>query len=242
MKILDYSKIQNLVFEGKNLNQIAAALKISRETLRLCRKKDPRLDNILGEIHSTTAKPIDYTFVKALARVNCTEYEIAEATGFTQGGFSRRRNWDEKLVAAINSGHIEVKISVRRAQYRKGMDRYLTICKDCEKIFEGEFKASCPYCDAKEPDPTLRGARGAHTNVKHKYVPGDTTMLIWLGKQILHQSDKAEITHSGNPLSPLAIENLTEKELDVEIERLLRIAQRSIHIRPDRRTENQSIG
>jgi len=48
---------------------------------------------------------------------------------------------------------------------------------------------------------------------------GDKTMLVWLGKQYLKQSDKQEVTgKDGNPLIPEV--QLTKEERKVEIEQL----------------------
>lgn len=225
-KKIPYAEVVRLVEEGKNLKEISAALKISDSALLRRRKKDVRLDNILGEVTQSCAQPMDYALVKTLAQVNCAEFEIANKVGLTPEGFSRRKKWDEKLQKALDDGKADVNISVKRAQYRKGMDRYLTICQDCSKIFDGEFRPSCPYCDAREPDPDLRGPKGDHANVTHKFVASDTTMLIWLGKIVCGQSEKVEIRHSGDRDNPLVVENLTDAEVDERLKKLLGIAER----------------
>jgi ribosomal protein L32 len=134
-------------------------------------------------------KEIDYKLVAALCQAQCTEYEIAIALGFSEAGFSRRKKRDNFLRETLNTNYSSGKISLRRAQFRKAMDRFLTICKDCGKISHGEFLTACAYCGAE--------------NVEHKFVPGDTTMLIWLGKQVLRQSDKVDV--GGNKENPIEV-------------------------------------
>ena len=192
---MNYKKVQALVDEGKSLNKIAEALGIGRNVLYRMRKKDPKLNEILGGMRKSPTEPreMDYKQVTYLARLHCTEYEIATAMGFTQEGFSKRKKRDPKLREALDSGYINGKISLRRSQMRSAQDRYLTICKDCQKIYDGEFMPSCVYCDAAEVDPKLRGPGGAHTNVKHKFIPGNIAAQIWLGKQVLHQSDSPAV-------------------------------------------------
>lgn len=191
---MNYKMVQALADEGKSLNKIAEALGVSRGVLYGMRKKDPKLNKILGGMRRNPNKPrvIDYKQVTYLAGLHCTEYEIATVIGFTQEGFSKRKKRDPQLRKALDEGYINGKVSLRRSQMRSALDRYLTICKDCQKIYDGEFMPSCVYCDAAEVDPKLRGPGGAHTNVKHKFIPGNITAQIWLGKQVLHQSDNVK--------------------------------------------------
>ncbi len=120
-------------------------------------------------------KEIDYALVERLTRYHCAIYEIATECGFTEEGFYKRMKRDKKLKDIIDRGVNRSKIGVRQSLMRMSRDRYLTICKDCNKISEGEFRATCAYCDSE--------------NVKHKYIKGDVTAAIWLSKQYLHMSD-----------------------------------------------------
>lgn len=192
---MDYEKVKSLVDEGKSLTKIAEELGISRTTFHRMRKKDPKLNALVGGTHKMPNEPreIDYNLVTRLAGLDCTEYEIATAIGWSTQGFSKRKHNDARLREALDNGSIKGKISLRRSQMRSAQDRYLTICKECQKIYDGEFTASCVYCDAAEVDPKLRGPNGVHTKVKHKFVPGNVVAQIWLGKQILHQSDHVRV-------------------------------------------------
>lgn len=51
---------------------------------------------------------------------------------------------------------------------------------------------------------------------------GDRTMLIWLGKQLLGQSDKTQLTgKDGGPIETKAVEQMTDEQLDSEIRDIL---------------------
>jgi len=86
---------------------------------------------------------IDYNIVEKLATIQCTDYEIAYAIGYSKRGFTKRKKNDEELVLALEKGRSGGQISLRRAQFAAAI--------------EGRNPA----------------------------------MLIWLGKQMLHQSDHA---------------------------------------------------
>jgi hypothetical protein len=87
-------------------------------------------------------KPVDLRQVEALARIDCTDAEIAAVLDFTpQGWRKRKRRRDgEAIVSAIEKGRDGGKMSLRRKQFEQAM-------------------------------------------------AGNTTMLIWLGKQRLGQTD-----------------------------------------------------
>ena len=141
-------------------------------------------------------KPIDLKLVAALCKASCTQYEIATALDYSEAGFSRRVKSDPELKKVLDQNYVAGKVSIRRAQHRNAMDRYFTICRDCGKITEhaGEFLPKCAYCDSD--------------NVRHQFVPGSTGMLIWLGKQELHQSDRVMV--QGDAEKPLVISTLAE--------------------------------
>lgn len=160
-------------------------------------------------------KPIDLKLVAALCKANCTQYEIATALDYSEAGFSRRVNSDPELKKVLDRNYVTAKVSLRREQVRNAMDRYFTICKDCGKITEhaGEFLPRCAYCDSE--------------NVRHQFIPGSTGMLIWLGKQILHQSDRVMV--QGDPDKPLEVNNnVSIRALsDKDIRQLQAIARRA---------------
>lgn len=63
-------------------------------------------------------KPIDENLVEALARIGCTQTEIATTLGFSQKMFSLRKS----LRAAHERGIDSMKTSLRRWQYSKAKE------------------------------------------------------------------------------------------------------------------------
>lgn len=150
-----------------------------------------------------------YGLIAALAQAGSSQEEMADYLGVVRETFRQLIKRDPQLEHLFTQNVAKGKTSVRRAQLQKALDRYMTICKDCHKIHMGEFLPSCPYCDELEPeDEEGNDLRGTHTNVTHKFVPGDTGMLIWLGKNWLGQSDK--IVHQGDADNPLELNVVVE--------------------------------
>lgn len=56
---------------------------------------------------------------------------------------------------------------------------------------------------------------------------GNPTMLIWLGKQVLGQSDKQAIEHTGAGGGPIQTEDVTKRDADDFTSRILRLAARA---------------
>jgi len=156
-----------------------------------------------------TLDEAQYGLIAALAQAGAPQEEMADYLGVVRETFRQLVKRDERLALLFSQNVAKGKTSVRRAQLQKALDRYMTICKDCHKIHMGEFLPSCPYCDQLEPeDEEGNDLRGTHTNVTHKFVPGDTGMLIWLGKQWLGQSDK--LVHQGDADNPLELNVVVE--------------------------------
>lgn len=156
-----------------------------------------------------TLDEAQYGLIAALAQAGSSQEEMADYLGVVRETFRQLVKRDERLALLFSQNVAKGKTSVRRAQLQKALDRYMTICKDCHKIHMGEFLPSCPYCDQLEPeDEEGNDLRGTHTNVTHKFVPGDTGMLIWLGKNWLGQSDK--IVHQGDADNPLELNVVVE--------------------------------
>ena len=151
-----------------------------------------------------------------LARRLVPQKIIACRIGFTETGLSKRKKRDKQLREALDGGYDEGKIGLYIAQYRKALDHYMTICRDCHKIADGEFLESCPYCDKEDPENM-----GKHTRVKHKFIEADTSMLIHLGKVHLGQSDKAILKITGDAERPMVYKNLTEPEIDKKLAAML---------------------
>lgn len=120
---------------------------------------------------------LNYKLIEKLAKLGCTEYEIAFAIGYTPTHFSLLKSKDKKIEEAIGKGSNHIKISIRRAQLKVAL-------------------------------PT-------------KTSPGNVTMLIWLGKQYLRQSDHLKL--SGDEENPLnANINIDISDIDKRIDRYLK--------------------
>lgn len=166
-----------------------------------------------------------YGLIAALAQAGSSQEEMADYLGVVRETFRQLIKRDPQLEHLFTQNVAKGKTSVRRAQLQKALDRYMTICKDCHKIHMGEFLPSCPYCDELEPeDEEGNDLRGQHTNVTHKFVPGDTGMLIWLGKNWLGQSDR--IVHEGDVDKPLVFGTLADLALAAAARKKERDAQK----------------
>ena len=161
-------------------------------------------------------RKINYMKVAYLARRLVPQKIIACRIGFTETGLSKRKKRDKQLQEALDGGYDEGKIALYIAQYRKAVDHYMTICRDCHKIADGEFLESCPYCDKEDPENM-----GKHIRVKHKFIEADTSMLIHLGKVHLGQSDKAIVKIKGDVEQPAVYKDFSEAEIDRKLRNLL---------------------
>ena len=63
-------------------------------------------------------KPIDLKLVEDLARIQCTDAEMAAILGFTREGFHKRKQRDSELVLVIEKGKDEGQCSLRRLQWK----------------------------------------------------------------------------------------------------------------------------
>jgi len=201
---LDYDLIAALAAEGWTQKDIAKKVDLSEEQFSRRLKWDTRLMEIL----LTGEGPLNYDVVGLMSAAQCTHEEIANALGISKSQFNNRLQDDVALQDAVNGNYSKGVANARRAMYRAMMDRRMTICLDCQKIKEGEFRASCPYCDQKEEDPERTGPNGAHTNVKHKFINGNVALMIFWMKNYGGMVDKVE--HSGDPKNPMHMDlNLT---------------------------------
>jgi len=147
---------------------------------------------------------IDYDAVEIFCRSQISDAQLARKLRVSPQVLSMRLKKDPQLREAREGGRYDGQSMLHEAIFRKAFDRYMTICKDCGKhriSFEG-FLESCPYCDKLEPDES------PHTNVKHKFIPGDTSVLIHLSKNYLGMSDK--VTHKGDEGSPVVFATLAD--------------------------------
>ena len=64
------------------------------------------------------ARPIDLKLVEDLARIHCTEAEIASVLGFTPEGFRKRKRRQPELVGVVEKGREAGRTSLRRLQWQ----------------------------------------------------------------------------------------------------------------------------
>ena len=160
--------------------------------------------------------PIDYDAVAFFCRSQISDARLARKLNISPQVLSNRLKRDPKLREAREGGTWDGQNIVGDAMFRKMLDRYMTICKDCQKIrfsFE-KFYDKCPYCEQSRPIDPEKGVDeygNDHTNVKHKFVPGDTNIMIFWSKNYLDMSDK--ITHKGDEDHPIAFATLADLAL-----------------------------
>lgn len=70
-----------------------------------------------GEGGGPKPRKIDYEEVEKLARILCTDAEIAEILEYTPEGFRLRKNRDSKLLGVLLKGRATGKKSLRRIQW-----------------------------------------------------------------------------------------------------------------------------
>ncbi|MEE8472947.1 MAG: DUF5681 domain-containing protein [Dehalococcoidia bacterium] len=130
-----------------------------------------------GNPRGRPRRSIDLGLVEELARVQCNHGEIAVVLGVTGATLERSQGF----LRAYNKGSEEGKQGLRRRQWEKAYGR------------EGEL-----FRD--EDGAVLRDERGRAMYRIPPLAP-DTTMLIWLGKQVLGQVDRQE--HTGKKGQPI---------------------------------------
>lgn len=158
---------------------------------------------------------IDYEAVEFFCRSQINDTQLARKLHISKQVLSLRLQKDPKLREAREGGTSDGQSIVSDALFKVMLDRYMTSCKDCGKIrfsFD-QFFESCPYCDKTEPVDLETGESlvGKHTNVRHKFVKGDTNVMIFWAKNHLNMSDK--ITHKGDEENPIAYASLADLAL-----------------------------
>jgi hypothetical protein len=189
-------------------------------------------------VSKITLEEGDYAKAAYLARRLVPKEIIARRLGFRDhSGLIKRAKKDKRLSEALDGSYDEAKIGLYISQYRQAIDHHYTMCRVCHKISDGEFYESCPYCDEefalsegyasleeyKREHPDFNGV---HNKVRHRLEKADTAILIHMGKHHLGQTDKSLVEIHGNKNHPLAIENLTEEQIDKKLEKLLPILQK----------------
>lgn len=154
--------------------------------------------------------------ISGLAEIGCPDHEIAAVLGVARRTFGdfvdKKQPW---IRALIEDRRDKSSASLRRTQEDVVQERVMNICQECGKIkilfmaknnpvkfvdgetrFVDAFLTECPYC--------------GEDAIKHEYMPPNPTMLVWLGKQKLGQSDKNDVRLSGNPDAPIVVTTLAE--------------------------------
>lgn len=117
---------------------------------------------------------LDMELIKGLARIHCTQAEIAGILHVSTDTLTRNKEFCAIYKKAIEEG----KISLRRLQWQKAQD-------------------------------------------------GNTTMLIWLGKQYLSQTDKTDVTSGGKEVGREVL-----KVSDIKVQEALTVLRDAECIRP----------
>lgn len=168
-----------------------------------------------GERKKPGPKPIeiDYDAVAFHSRSQISDAALARKLKISPQAFSARLQRDEKLREAREGGTWDGQSIVSDAMFRKMLDRYMTVCKECHKIrfsFE-QFYETCPYCDKiypLDPETGLDENGSDHTKVSHKFVQGDSNLMIFWSKNHLNMSDR--VIHEGNENKPLVFSTLAD--------------------------------
>ena len=107
---------------------------------------------------------IDLRQVEELARIGCTDADMAAVLGVSVDTLQRRKRESEEFRGLIEKGHASLRNSLRRLQVKKALE-------------------------------------------------GNTTMLIWLGKQLQGQSDRESLQMGQDPDSgPVRIVEIVAAE------------------------------
>jgi hypothetical protein len=122
-------------------------------------------------------KLIDPRQVEELARIGCTEEDMAAVLGVSVDTLQRRKRARAEFRGAIEKGRASLRNSLRRLQVKKALE-------------------------------------------------GNTTMLIWLGKQYLGQRDRqeTELTGRGGEAVKVHLDAIGDENIRRELDRLRRLA------------------
>jgi len=115
---------------------------------------------------------LDLRQVEELARIGCTEADMAAVLGVSVNTIERRKQSNPEFRGVIEKGQASLRNSVRRLQVKKALE-------------------------------------------------GNVTMLIWLGKQLLGQSDRQAFEHSGGQEPVKIVEVMLDRPFkDLSLEQL----------------------
>jgi hypothetical protein len=89
----------------------------------LSRVQDPGADKVAVRGQGRKKIPFDYKEIMELARVQCTQAEIAIHMGISPDNFSLRKRTDPKIQEAINRGRELGKLELRRKQFEVALGK-----------------------------------------------------------------------------------------------------------------------
>lgn len=114
-------------------------------------------------------KKIDYRRVAYWASRMVSQKIIAEKIGFSPEGLCRRKKRDLRLRRALDRS-IDGQIALHIQMFEKAIEHLICYCLDCHKTTDIEFFSHCQFCGS--------------SRVQHEYKPGNTRLLIYLGKRV----------------------------------------------------------
>jgi len=153
-------------------------------------------------------QPIPLDKVRYLAKLKCTQREIARSIGMSEDHFGVRLKQDPELQAIMDSGEVTGNVEKRQLVEVAMRDRFFTFCMnpDCKEITEDPMKwfGKCPACNSLDGE-------GKPTTVKHERIAGDHGLLETYADTYLGWSDT--VTIQGNEEKPVVIATLAEAAL-----------------------------
>lgn len=155
-------------------------------------------------------KSIDLKQVEALARLQCTDEEIAEVLGIDVRTVTRKKAQKRSgFVQAYKRGKENGKTSLRRLQWKaaQGLTYYAWLC-DRKQVYS--LENVCDHRRDKLGKPECQSCPGARMAPLTEFKGGATGMQIWLGKQWLGQRDKHDIEHDASDELIKTIKDLRE--------------------------------
>ena len=206
---LDYFKISELASLEWSNAEIAKSLGMAEKEF------DNRLDWDTRLIDALSKKdaPIDYNYVNYLARDHCSNAEIARKIHLSHKQFYERLKIDAALQDALNIGRNDYLIALRHSKKQSWQPQFITICRECGFLMDGKEAVKDEEGNVIDSRLPIACKKCGSKDLKYEREGASVTAQIWESKQHLGESDKAEVTHSGDPTNPLnvSIESADER-------------------------------
>jgi|TARA_Y100000310_G_scaffold345852_1_gene471396 hypothetical protein len=154
-------------------------------------KKDIKVEKRIGRPRIE----IDLALVKKCCNLLCTDEELADFIGVSVDTIKRRKvDEDDEFCTIYKKAKAESRLSLRRQQWlsAKGDPGELLKDDDGKPVLSG--KGTVIMVGSRDPSVTAQ---------------------IWLGKQILGQADKQEVTGKGGKDLIPSVHDLSDEELAV---------------------------